>query len=30
MAAPPNFRVGQSPEIIMFIKHYSVTVNGKC
>lgn len=24
--APSNFRVGQSPEIIMFIKHYSITV----
>lgn len=24
--APSNFRVGQNPEIIMFIKHYSITV----
>ena len=24
--APSNFRVGQSPEIIMFIKHYLITV----
>lgn len=24
--APSKFRVGQNPEIIMFIKHYSITV----